>query len=126
MLYYFYTSIAGIALVVHLTINWRQLVDWRNAKSRPGALEFRYFLVSLVLFFVSDILWGIFAELKCPRLLYSDTLEKKRLLAWFAVRSASSCASYWRASISFRCISSRSSSTKKTCRRQQPKRLPIE
>ncbi len=74
MLYYFYTSIAGIALVVHLTINWRQLVDWRNAKSRPGALEFRYFLVSLVLFFVSDILWGIFAELKCPRLLYSDTL----------------------------------------------------
>ena len=74
MLYYFYTSIAGIALVVHLIINWRQLVDWRNAKSRPGALEFRYFLISLVLFFVSDILWGIFAELKCPRLLYSDTL----------------------------------------------------
>ena len=74
MLYYFYTSIAGIALVVHLIINWRQLVDWRNAKSRPGALEFRYFLISLVLFFVSDILWGIFAALKCPRLLYSDTL----------------------------------------------------
>ena len=74
MLYYFYTSIAGIALVVHLIINWRQLVDWRNVKSRPGALEFRHFLVSQVLFFVSDILWGIFAELKCPCLLYADTL----------------------------------------------------
>ena len=74
MLYYFYTSIAGIALVVHLIINWRQLVDWRNLKSRPGALEFRHFLVSQVLFFVSDILWGIFAGLKCPCLLYADTL----------------------------------------------------
>ena len=74
MLYYFYTSIAGIALVVHLIINWRQLVNWRNLKSRPGALEFRHFLVSQILFFVSDILWGIFAELKCPCLLYADTL----------------------------------------------------
>ena len=74
MLYYFYTSIAGIALVIHLIINWRQLVDWQNLKSRPGALEFRHFLVSQILFFVSDILWGIFAELKCPCLLYADTL----------------------------------------------------
>ena len=74
MLYYFYTSIAGIALAVHLIINWRQLVDWRELKSRPGALEFRHFLFSQVFFFVSDILWGIFAELKCPRLLYADTL----------------------------------------------------
>ena len=74
MLYYFYTSIAGIALAIHLIINWRQLLDWRNVKSRPGALEFRQFLASLLFFFVSDILWGIFAELKCPRLLYADTL----------------------------------------------------
>ncbi len=74
MLYYFYSSIASIALVVHLIINWRQLVDWRNIKSRPGVIEFRHFLVSLVLFFVADILWGVFAELKYSSLLYADTL----------------------------------------------------
>ncbi len=74
MMYYFYTSIAGLALVVHLIINWRQLIDWRNLKSRSGALEFRQFLVSLILFFVSDMLWGVFAGLKYPRLLYAATL----------------------------------------------------
>ena len=73
MLYYFYTSIAGIALVVHLIINWRQLVDRRNVNARAGAIEFRQFLVSLLFFFVSDILWGIFAELKWSRFLYADT-----------------------------------------------------
>ncbi len=71
---YFYSSIAGIALIVHLIINWKQLFDWRKGVSRAGTLEFRHFLVCLSLFFVFDVLWGILAELKCPRLLYADTV----------------------------------------------------
>ena len=74
MLYYFYSSIAGIALVVHLIINWHQLVNWRNVNSRAGALEFRHFLACLLFFFVWDVLWGVFAHLKWNRLLYADTV----------------------------------------------------
>ena len=74
MLYYFYSSIAGIALVVHLIINWRQLVNWRSVNSRAGANEFRHFLVCLLFFFVWDVLWGVFAHLKWSRLLYADTV----------------------------------------------------
>lgn len=71
---YFYSCVAGIALVVHLIIHWRQLVDWRGVKSRQGALEFRQFLVCLLCFFVSDVLWGVIAEWKWRRILYVDTL----------------------------------------------------
>ncbi|MBP5639587.1 MAG: response regulator [Victivallales bacterium] len=74
MQYLFYTSVAAIALIVHLIINWKQLFDWRNVKSRAGALEFRHFLVCLSFFFLSDVLWGILAGLECPRLLYIDTV----------------------------------------------------
>ena len=74
MLYNFYSSIAGIALVVHLIINWRQLVNWRSVNSRAGANEFRHFLVCLLFFFVWDVLWGVFAHLKWNRFLYADTV----------------------------------------------------
>ena len=71
--FYIYAVISGIALAVHLIINWRQLVGWRNAKLRAWEREFRRFLVCLSLYFVSDVLWGVFAELKLPSILYADT-----------------------------------------------------
>ena len=74
MLYYFYSSIAGIALVVHLIINWHQLVNWRNVNPRAGAIEFRHFLACLLLFFVWDVLWGVFAHLRWTLSLYVDTV----------------------------------------------------
>ena len=74
MLYYsLYSAIAAIALCVHLIINWQQLAGWRKDKSRLGAQECSRFLISLSFFFVSDILWGIFAGLKLQRLLFADT-----------------------------------------------------
>ena len=71
--YSLYSVIAAIALCVHLIINWQQLADWRKDKSRLGARECSRFLICLSVFFVSDILWGIFAGLKLPRLLFADT-----------------------------------------------------
>ena len=74
MLYYsLYTAIAAIALCVHLIINWQQLAGWRKDTSRLGARECSRFLICLSVFFVSDILWGIFAGLKLPRMLFADT-----------------------------------------------------
>ena len=71
--YYLYSAIATIALGIHLIINWQQLAAWKNTKSRLGARECSGYLLCLVLFFVSDILWGIFAGLGLPRLLFADT-----------------------------------------------------
>ena len=72
--YYFYSLVSGIALGVHLIINWYQLVDWRTAKTRVDALEFRRFIVCLSIYFVTDVLWGVFAALKWPNVLYADTV----------------------------------------------------
>ena len=71
---FFYSSIASIALIVHIIINGQEMVNWRNLKSRPGALDFKLFIGSLLLFFVADILWGVLAEWKRPLLLYIDTI----------------------------------------------------
>ena len=71
--YYFYSIVSGIALCVHLIINWHQLVNRPNDKAHVGALEFRSFLVCLSVFFVTDVLWGVFAALKWPSVLYADT-----------------------------------------------------
>ena len=72
--YKLYSSISGIVLVVHLIINWRQLFHRPQIKSDATALEFRRFLVCLSFFFVWDILWGVFAALKWPHVLYVDTV----------------------------------------------------
>ena len=71
---YFYSSVAAIALIVHVIINWRELADWRHVGTRAGGREFRRFVVCLLVFFASDFLWGVFEALKWPRVLYADTL----------------------------------------------------
>ena len=36
--FYFYSIVSGIALGIHLIINWHQLFNWRNVKTRVDAL----------------------------------------------------------------------------------------
>ncbi|MBR3086115.1 MAG: response regulator [Kiritimatiellae bacterium] len=72
--FYFYSTVSCIALCVHLIINWHQLADWRGAWTRAGALEFRLFVACLSVYFLADVLWGVFAGLKLPRALYFDTV----------------------------------------------------
>lgn len=71
---YLYSSIAGIVLVVHLIINWGQLFQRPQTKSDATSVEFKHFLICLLFFFVLDILWGIFAALKWPHILYVNTI----------------------------------------------------
>lgn len=69
-----YSVVACLSLFVHLIINWKQLFVWRTLPPRPGARELRHFLACLTVFFVSDVLWGVFAGLKWRMLLYADTV----------------------------------------------------
>ena len=69
-----YSTIAAIALVVHVIVNWRELCNWRQSSFRAGAAEFRRFVLCLLVFFSVDFLWGVFEGLKWARVLYADTL----------------------------------------------------
>ena len=69
-----YSVITGITLLVHLIINWRELSDWRNAGLQAGALEVRRFLACLSVFFLADVLWGVFSGLEWHPALYADTV----------------------------------------------------
>ncbi len=71
--YCLYSCIVAIALGIHLIINWQQLFGWKKTKSRIGARECSRYLMILSVFFVSDILWGVFAGLNYPYLLFADT-----------------------------------------------------
>ncbi|MBR4662755.1 MAG: response regulator [Lentisphaeria bacterium] len=71
--YILYSTIAAIALFINLIINWEHLTGWRNDVSRPGARECSRFLICLSLFFLSDVLWGIFAGFKLSILTFADT-----------------------------------------------------
>ena len=74
MQFYFYSAISFIALVVHLIINWRQLFTRREGNVHPLIWVFRRFLVCLLIFFVSDVLWGLLSAWKCHLLLYIATV----------------------------------------------------
>lgn len=78
---YLYSVIAGIALAVHLIINWQQLVQWRNARLPPWMREFRRFLFGLLAFYAADFLWGILAGMKLAAALYIDTIVFFLLMA---------------------------------------------
>ena len=69
-----YSVVAGIALAVHLVINWRELFDRRGVRSRAGGVEIRRFFVCLTFFFVADVMWGVLAGQGWPPLLYADTV----------------------------------------------------
>ena len=71
--FHFYSAISSIVLGVHLLINWRQLIGWRKAKVCESAFERSCFLLCLSIFFVLDIMWGVFAEMRLPHLLFADT-----------------------------------------------------
>ena len=71
--YSLYSTIAAVALVINLIINWDHLAGWRNPVPLPGAKECSRFLICLTFFFVSDVLWGIFARFNLSTLIFADT-----------------------------------------------------
>ena len=71
--YSLYSTIAAVALVINLIINWDHLAGWRNPVPLPGAKECSRFLICLTFFFVSDVLWGIFARFNLSVLIFADT-----------------------------------------------------
>ncbi len=69
-----YSSFGILALVLHLIINYDVLIKNDRSNDMPGYAPYRAFLVSLLAYYVADILWGILYEHKLVTLAYIDTV----------------------------------------------------
>ena len=70
---YIYSSIAFVAMAIHLIINSGLHTD-PGMKSAPGAREYRIFLKGIFAYYIVDAAWGVLAGLGWTRLLYVDTM----------------------------------------------------
>ncbi len=69
----YYSSIGAISLIVLCIINIVALRKVENTSSNNVRLKYRQYLLSLIVFFISDIMWGFFYEQKWVILTYADT-----------------------------------------------------
>ena len=69
----YYASIGIIALIVLIIINIEAFRKVKKTSENSIRLKYRQYLLSLVAFFLSDILWGFFYEQRWLILTYSDT-----------------------------------------------------
>ena len=66
-----YSVFVGVALAIHIFTN----IDMFIKKDNVVAIkQFRLFLISIALFYTTDLLWGIFDESKLRIPLYVDTV----------------------------------------------------
>lgn len=69
----FYSLIGTLALLILIIENKETLFNFNNSDVLPSFLIYRRFLITVALFYISDILWGLFESLKFKRLLFIDT-----------------------------------------------------
>ena len=68
---YTYSIFSAVAIVIHLIINF-DLIRGRVEASMRGS-RYRSFLIGVLVYYVADAAWGVFAGLGWTRALYVDT-----------------------------------------------------
>ncbi len=58
----YYASVAVLALIVHFIINIEALRNVKKTSENMTRLKYRMYLFALMVFYVSDSLWGSFYE----------------------------------------------------------------
>ena len=69
----YYSSVAIIALIVHIIINNEALRKVEKTSDNSLRLKFRNYLIALIVFYIADAIWGVFNEQKWVILTYIDT-----------------------------------------------------
>ena len=69
----YYASIGIIALIVLCIINVEALRKVKKTSENALRLKYRQYLIALIVFFISDIMWGFFYEQRWLILTYIDT-----------------------------------------------------
>lgn len=69
----YYSSIGILALIIHLIINFEAMRKNRRTASTPSRSRYRAFLLSVILYYVADLSWGILYEFKIIPVCYLAT-----------------------------------------------------
>lgn len=71
---YVYSVIGLIAIAIHLIINWRVMfLPETNSGSQKAAGKYRFLMLAIFSYYVTDAFWGIFAGLNWILALFVDT-----------------------------------------------------
>lgn len=69
----YYSSIGFLALLILLITNYDVLKISSKKDLTPALSAYKFFLISVIVFYLADILWGLFYSLKIRPLEYIDT-----------------------------------------------------
>ena len=69
-----YSSIAILALVVHIIINYDVLRRKNTTSAQHSRKIYRYFLYGVMAYYITDALWGILYDAKLAKAIYLDTV----------------------------------------------------
>ena len=68
-----YSGASILALIIHLMINYDVLGEGRGSSPIPARRAYRAFSLSVIAYYITDILWGFLYERQMMRLVYADT-----------------------------------------------------
>ena len=70
---YIYSVIGLIAIAIHLTINLRVMFKPNISSGQKAAGRYRFLMMAVFLYYITDALWGLFAGLNWIPALFVDT-----------------------------------------------------
>ena len=76
-----YASVSIIALIILLITNWDLLFKKHSADKIPASKQYRFFIVSVAVFYLADLLWGIFETYNIHIADYAITVSFFALMA---------------------------------------------
>lgn len=68
-----YSGASILGLIIHLMINYDVLGEGRGSSPIPARRAYRAFSLSVIAYYITDILWGFLYERQMMRLVYADT-----------------------------------------------------
>ena len=69
-----YSSFGILALIIHLIINQDHLSIKKSGSGVTSKIRYKYYLVSMTLFYLADIAWGLLFDIKIVPIVYADTV----------------------------------------------------
>ena len=69
----YYASFGILAVILHIIINNKILRKRIDRTTEASYYRYKQFLISILVFYIADILWGFFDDAKNQMLLYADT-----------------------------------------------------
>lgn len=69
----YYAMVCIISLSVHLIINYQILINHHLANKTPALVTYRHFLIAVIFYYFTDILWEILAIFESKKYIFYET-----------------------------------------------------